>query len=142
MENLPHTFRETNFVLQLIQEFGIKSKTLMSWSSRKKKEGIFCTRLFCAKESFFNICVLSQCVVYWINFQNIYTFNYQNTLLHTLVFESVESLQCILKSCNIRSVMKKPTYFKYSEKTILFRSSKIMFGKCYSHKTMHKYNLL
>ena len=34
-----------------------------------------------------------QCIVYWINFQNIYTFTYQKTLLHTLlllVFKIVE----------------------------------------------------
>ena len=36
---------------------------------------------------------------YWINFQNIYTFTYQKSLLHTLLlllFKIVESLQCIL----------------------------------------------
>ena len=43
----------------------------MSWISRKKKENIFCSVYF------FNICVLSQCKVYWIHFQNIHTFTYQ-----------------------------------------------------------------
>ena len=36
----------------------------------------------------------------WISFQNIYTFIYQKTLLHTillLIFKSVKSLQCFLK---------------------------------------------
>ena len=54
----------------------------------------FC--LYCPKEIFFNIWVLSQCIMYGINFQNIYTFTYQKTLLHTfllLVFKIVESLQ-------------------------------------------------
>ena len=46
MENPTHCFRETNLVLQLIQESQIKSKTVMSWSSLKKKEGIFCTVYF------------------------------------------------------------------------------------------------
>ena len=41
MENPSHSFREINLVLQLIQKSQIKSKTAMSWSSRKKKEGIF-----------------------------------------------------------------------------------------------------
>ena len=44
---------------------------------------------------FFNIWVLSQCIVYWIHFQNIHTFTYQKTLLHILfllVFKIVESL--------------------------------------------------
>ena len=46
MENPTHSFRETNLVLQLIQESQIKSKTMLSWSSRKKKEGVFCTVYF------------------------------------------------------------------------------------------------
>ena len=52
-------------------------------------------------KKFFNICVLFQCMVYWINFQNMYTFTYQKTLLHTLlllVFKIVEILQFI--DCN------------------------------------------
>ena len=72
----------------------------MSWSSQKKKEGIFCTVDFVRRKLFFNICVLSQCIVYWTNFQNRHTFTYQKTLLHTLLllfFKIIESLQCILK---------------------------------------------
>ena len=42
MENPTHSFRGTNFVLQLIKESQIKSKTVKSWNSQKKKEGIFC----------------------------------------------------------------------------------------------------
>ena len=41
-------------------------------------------RLFCPKKIFFNICVLSQCIVYWIHLQNKHTFSHQKTLLHTL----------------------------------------------------------
>ena len=37
MENPPHTFKETNPVLQLIRESQIKYKAVMSWSLRKKK---------------------------------------------------------------------------------------------------------
>ena len=36
MENLTHSFRDTNLVLQLTEESRIKSKIVMSWSSRKK----------------------------------------------------------------------------------------------------------
>ena len=43
MENLTHSFREANLVLQLMEESQIKSKTVVSWSLRKKKEGSFCT---------------------------------------------------------------------------------------------------
>ena len=76
-------FRETNLVLQLIKESQIKSKTVMSWISLKKKEDIFCTVYF-VWGNFFNICVLLQCIVYWINFQKIQTSTYEKTLLHTL----------------------------------------------------------
>ena len=62
MENPTHSFREMNLVLQLIQESQIKSKTMMIWSSQKKKGGIFCTVYFVQSEFFFEICVLFQCI--------------------------------------------------------------------------------
>ena len=54
MENPTYSFRETILVLQLMSELQIKSKTAMSCSTRKKKEGIFCTVycLFCPKGVF------------------------------------------------------------------------------------------
>ena len=57
----------------------------MNCSSVKEKRG-----------HFLHIFVLYQCIVYRIHFQNIHAFAYQKTLLHTLVFEIVESLQCII----------------------------------------------
>ena len=56
----------------------------MSWSSRsrKKKEAFFAFIL--SQVNCFKISVLSQCIVYWIHFQNIHTFTCQITLLHTL----------------------------------------------------------
>ena len=50
LERSTHSFRETNLVLQLIKELQIKSKTVMSWSSREKKEGIFYTVYFARKK--------------------------------------------------------------------------------------------
>ena len=41
IENPIHTVKEINIVLQIIQESQVKNKTVMSWSSRKKKECIF-----------------------------------------------------------------------------------------------------
>ena len=73
MENPTNSFRETNLVLQLIKESQIKCKTVMSWSSWKKKE---------VRRKFFNICVLSQCIAYGIHFQNIHVFTYQKVLFH------------------------------------------------------------
>ena len=78
----------------------------MSWSSRKKKEGIFLYSLFCPKE-FFLTFVLSQCIVYRKHFENIHTFIYQKTLFHTLlshVFKIVGSLQYILNGKTIKTL--------------------------------------
>ena len=48
IKNPTHSFREMNLVPAQIRitKLQIKSKTVMSWSSRKKKEGIFCTIYF------------------------------------------------------------------------------------------------
>ena len=81
MENPTHSFREKNLVLQLIYKSQIKSKNVMSWSSRRIKEGIFFT-VYLYERNFFKICDLSQCIVYWIQFPNLHTFTYQKTLLH------------------------------------------------------------
>ena len=62
----------------------IKSKKVISWSSWKKNESIFCNVYILSEDIFFNICVLSQCIVHWIDFQSIYTFTYQKAWLHTL----------------------------------------------------------
>ena len=63
MENPTMSFRETILALQLIYESQIKGKTVMSWSSRKKKRAFFV--LFILSEgSFFNIFVLYHGIVY------------------------------------------------------------------------------
>ena len=63
MENPTHSFRETNLVLQLILELQIKSKTVMSCSSRKKKEDGFLYCLFSPMEIFLSF-VLFQFIEY------------------------------------------------------------------------------
>ena len=70
VEHPTQSYRETSFVLPLIYGSQTKSKTVVNWSSWKKKEGIFC--------------VLLQCIVYWIHFKNIHTFTYQKILLHII----------------------------------------------------------
>ena len=63
MENPIQSFRETNLVLHLTSESPIKSKIKMSWSSRKKNEGIFVPSIL-SKENFLKIFVLSHCIVF------------------------------------------------------------------------------
>ena len=76
-------FWEQNYVWLFKIKSQIKIKTVMSWSAWKKKEGIFCTIYFVPRY-FFKICVLSQCILHWIHFQNINIFIYKKKLLHTL----------------------------------------------------------
>ena len=45
-ENPKHSLMGMNYVLQLVQELQIKSKTVMSWNLQKKKEYIFCNIYF------------------------------------------------------------------------------------------------
>ena len=52
MENSTHSFKEVNLVLQFIEESQIRSKAVMSLSSWKKKEGIFCTVYFVWRKFF------------------------------------------------------------------------------------------
>ena len=95
---IPHSFIETNLVPQPIEESQIKSKTVMSYSSRKKKKTF--VPFILSEGNFLKIFNLSQFTVYGIHFQNINTFTYQKILLHTLlllVSKIDESLQCTLK---------------------------------------------
>ena len=77
-----------------------KLKVKLWWVGvRKRKTRTFFVPFIFSEGKFFKICVLSQCIAYWIHFQNIHPFTYQKTLLHTLlllVSKFVESLQCFL----------------------------------------------
>ena len=65
MENPTHSFREVNLVLQLVYE--LKLKLWWVGARERKKENIICNVYFVRRKF-----VLSQCIVYWINFQNVY----------------------------------------------------------------------
>ena len=78
----------------------------MSWRSQERKKRAFFVPL--SKGNVFNICVLSQYIVYQIYFQNINIFTYRKTLLHPLlllVFKIAGSLHCIFKSISICAVI-------------------------------------
>ena len=63
-----------------------------------------------SERNFFNICVLSQAMVYWISFQNIYTFTYQKPLPHALVCLFLKSSKSFSLSGNL-FLMLTATYF-------------------------------
>ena len=68
--------------------------------------------LFCPKEFFLNICLLSQCIVYWTQNQNIHAFTYQKILLR-IIF-------CLfLKSSNAFSVSLRLDWKKKVEIELL-----------------------
>ena len=81
---------------------------MMSWSSWRKREYFFCYVYFVRRKFFFNICVLSQCVSYWIRFLNIYSFTFQTTLLNT-------HFCLFLKSLKTFSVSLSDSYIKNDE---------------------------
>ena len=56
----------------------------------REKSAFFITFILC-EGHFFNISLLSQCIVYWINLQKIHTSTYQKTLLHTLFYLFLKS---------------------------------------------------
>ena len=75
----------------------------------KRKKSAFFVPLFYPKEIFLTICVLSQCIVYWLHFQNIHTFTNQKTLLHIFFYSffkssKVFSVSLRMKNFNIMRV--------------------------------------
>ena len=71
---IPYTvFEGWTLSIRSYKNCELKAK-LMSSSSRKKKRVHFLQRLFFPKYFFFSIWVLTQCITYWRNFQDIYIY--------------------------------------------------------------------
>ena len=100
---IPHTVLERwTMCFSLNKNCELKIKLWWVGARDRKKSAFFATFILLERH-FFNIWFLSQCIVYWINFRNIYTFTCK-TLPHTLlllIFKNVKSLQCILKGIYI-----------------------------------------
>ena len=63
-----------------------KLKVKLWWvGACERKKGALFMPFILSKGSFFKICVLYQCIVYWIHFQNIHTFTIKKTLLYTIL---------------------------------------------------------
>ena len=111
MENPRNNFREINFSLQLVLESQIKSKIVIGWILRKKKECTFCN-VYLTQRKFFNNCFLSRCTVYWINVR-IYIYFYiskKHYFIHFcyLFVKSSKYLQGILKSSRNKKMLVNP----------------------------------
>ena len=97
---IPHTVFEKR-ILCFSSYKNHKLKAKLWWAgARKRKKRAFFVPFILSEEKFFNICVLSQCILYWIYFQNIHTFKYQKTLFHTifcLFFKLLKAFSVSLK---------------------------------------------
>ena len=80
----------------------LKSKSPCILLNKEKRRHFFVPFIL-SKGNFFKICVLSQCIVYWIHFQSIHTFTYQKALLHTLLL-LVSKIVKILRSVSLSDV--------------------------------------
>ena len=87
------------------------------WARKRKKETTF-VHLVLSELNFFNICVFSQCTVYyWVQFQNIHAFTYQKALLHTPFSMFLKSTNAFSVSLSLgRDTLSKKTlctFFRY-----------------------------
>ena len=101
---IPHTVLERR-TLCFSSYKNRKLKVKLWWvGARERKKRAFFVPFILSEGIFFNICVLSQCIVYWIHFQNIHTFTYPKILLHAhllLVYKIDESLSVSLSHFNL-----------------------------------------
>ena len=92
--------------------------------ARERKKSAFFAPFILSEENFFKFCVLSQCIVSWIRFQNIHTFTYQKTLFYILlllVFKIAKRLQCIHKQLLLCCFSKlPPTNYNFNKFAIDF----------------------
>ena len=111
---IPYTVLERRTLgFSLYKNRKLKKKLWRVGDRERIKRALFVLFIF-SEGIFFNICVLSQCILYWIHFQNIHTFTYQKTLLNTLlllVFKFIESLQRIFKGFIISHCIFRRTIF-------------------------------
>ena len=115
----------------------------MSWISWRKEESIFCIVYFVRKK-FFKICVLSHCVVYWMDSPNTDTFTYQKALLHRLFWLFLKSLKTFNVSLSlfqnffekhgtfIMAIEKHDTFITAIEKLMLFTLFKMDYLPTFS----------
>ena len=100
-------------------EHPMQLKVKLSWveARDRKTRALFATLIFSAK-TFFKICVISHSMGYCINFQNIHSFTYQKTLLHTLFCLFLKSSKAFSVSLKLNSHLPK--------KFVLFVSMKAL----------------
>ena len=94
IENPTHSFKGRICCFSAYKNCKLKVKLWWVGAHERKKRAFFVPFYF-IRRIFFNICVLSQGIVHWIDFQNIHTFTYQKTLLYTLFYLFLKSLKAL-----------------------------------------------
>ena len=99
MESLTHSFRETKLVLQNKNR---KLRVKLWWvGARERIKRAYFAPFISFEGTFLNICVLSQCIVYWIHFQNIHIFTYQKTYFIHFCCLLLKSSKAFSVSCSV-----------------------------------------
>ena len=120
---IPHAVLERwTMCFSSYKNWKVKSNIVMNWSSRKKKECIFCNSYFVRRK--FNIWVSSQCIVYWINFRILSPIK-KHYLIHfcCLFLKLSQAFSCTLNLRKVnrdgpkRSFSRKSTYLHFKRCT-------------------------
>ena len=82
MENPTQRFKREEACTSAHTRIQNLKKLWWAEARRRKKRASF-EPFILLEGHFFYICVLYQCIVYWIHFQNIHTFTHQKTSLQT-----------------------------------------------------------
>ena len=105
------------FQMSLLRTTFLTASKLWQVGDSERKIRAFFVPFILSEGNFFNICVLSQCILYWILFQNIHTFNYQKTLLHTLSCLFSKSLKALSLSLSKTGLLcRNPLKFTVKQK--------------------------
>ena len=97
---LPTLFERRTLCFNLSKNWKLKIK-LWCVAARERKKSAFFLTFILSKANLSSVFILS----HWINFQNIYTFKYQKTLLHTLFYFLLKSSKTSSLSLSLRSAV-------------------------------------
>ena len=109
---IPHTVLERRTLcFRSFENRKLKVKLWWVGVCERKKRAFFVLFIL-TKGNFLKICVLSQCILYGIHFQNMHPFTNQKTLLHTLCYLFLKSSKAFSVSLRSQSNLKKMKFLK------------------------------
>ena len=106
MESPTHSFKSS------FKNRALKVKLCWVVACKRKNRAFFVPFIF-SNGNFFNISVLSQCIVYWIHFQNIHTLTDRKILLYTLFSLFLKSPKAFSVSLNKNREWKNITVMSW-----------------------------